>query len=76
MSDPQSPTPPPSPGPNSPEEIIFDDNLQEFATKVGHICALETSGKLPPGEAYQRIRSLWKLLKTSKKNLRIGKDTP
>lgn len=76
MTEHAPPNPPIEPGPNSPEEIIFDDNLQVFATKVGHICALETSGKVPPGEAYQQIRSLWKQLKTSKKNLRIGKDTP
>lgn len=66
---------PDDPGPNSPEEIIFDDNLQEFATRVANICALETSGKTPPGEAYKQIKHLWKQLKQSKKNLGIGKGS-
>lgn len=57
----------------SAEEIIFNDNLQEFATKIGYICSLETNGKVPPDQAYQQIRDLWKSLKKSKKNLRIGK---
>ena len=68
------PLPPDDMGPNTPEEIIFDDNLQVFATKVANICALETSGKTPPGDAYKQIKNLWKQLKASKKNLGIGKD--
>lgn len=60
--------------PTSAEELIFNDNLQEFATKIGHLCSLEASGKLPPDEAYRRIRDLWKSLKRSKKNLGIGQD--
>ncbi len=71
------PTPNPNPrevpGPNTPEEMLFDDNLQVFATKVANICALETSGKVPPGEAYKQIRDLWRQLKSSKKSLGIGK---
>ena len=57
---------PPNP---DPERMIFDANLSEFATKVGLICALESSGKLPPGDAYDRIKELWKSLKRSKKHL-------
>lgn len=55
-----------------PENLIFNANLQEFAQKVGYISNLETSGKLSPQEAYQQIKSLWKQLKHSKKELRIG----
>ena len=40
----------------SPEEIIFDANLGEFATKVGFICGLESNGKLSAEEAYQQIK--------------------
>jgi len=58
--------------PNSPEEILFNENLQEFTVKVGHLCGLEANGKITPAEAYQRIRDLWKMLKRSKKNLGIG----
>lgn len=58
--------------PNSPEEILFDDNLREFTTKIEHICSLEINGKISQEEAYGRIRDLWKALKRSKKNLGIG----
>ncbi|MBH8561505.1 hypothetical protein I8748_04825 [Nostoc sp. CENA67] len=55
-----------------PENLIFNANLQEFAQKVGYISNLETSGKLTPEEAYKQIKSLWKKLKHSKNQLRIG----
>jgi len=58
--------------PAYPEEMIFDANLREFAARVGIICGLEAGDKITPAEAYQRIRDLWKELKKSKKNLRIG----
>ncbi|USR91925.1 hypothetical protein NEA10_04130 [Phormidium yuhuli AB48] len=58
-----------------PENVVFNANLQEFAQRVNYICNLETSGKLPPDEAYEAIKDLWKQLKASKKELNIG-DTP
>lgn len=58
---------------NSPEEILFNENLREFTTKIGQICGLESNGKISQAEAYQRIRELWKTLKVSRKNLQIGK---
>lgn len=57
---------------NSPEEIVFNNNLREFTVKIEHICGLEMNGKIPQQEAYRRIRDLWKRLKRSKKNLGIG----
>ena len=56
-----------------PENLVFNANLQEFAQKISYICNLETSGKIPPEEAYRKIKSLWKDLKKSKKELKIGK---
>ncbi len=56
-----------------PENLVFNSNLQEFAQKISYICNLETGGKLPPDEAYQQIKSLWKDLKKSKKELGIGR---
>lgn len=53
----------------TPEALVFNANLQEFAQKVSIICNLETGGKLPPEEAYKEIRHLWKTLKRSKKEL-------
>ena len=55
-----------------PENLVFNSNLQEFAQKINYICNLETGGKLPPEEAYKKIKSLWKQLKRSKKELGIG----
>ncbi|MBW4595077.1 MAG: hypothetical protein KME46_19760 [Brasilonema angustatum HA4187-MV1] len=55
-----------------PENLVFNANLQEFSQKVGYISSLETSGKLAPQEAYQKIDELWKQLKRSKKELGIG----
>ena len=57
-----------------PENLVFNANLQEFAQKVSYICNLETGGKLPPDEAYKQIKLLWKELKHSKKELKIGEQ--
>ncbi len=57
-----------------PENLVFNANLQEFAQRVSYICNLETGGKLPPGEAYEQIKALWKQLKKTKKQLQIGED--
>lgn len=53
----------------TPEHLAFNANLQEFAQRVSLLCGLETSGKIPPGDAYQQIKDLWNQLKQSKKNL-------
>ncbi|TBR61744.1 hypothetical protein B4U84_13520 [Westiellopsis prolifica IICB1] len=58
-----------------PENLLFNANLQEFAQKVSYIANLETSGKLSPEEAYSQINILWKQLKLSKKELKIGSQT-
>jgi len=58
-----------------PENLIFNSNLQEFAQKISYICNLETGGRLPPDEAYKQIKSLWKELKKSKKELGIGRNS-
>lgn len=58
----------------TPENLAFNANLQEFAQRVSLLCGLETSGKIPPGDAYKQIKTLWQELKESKKNLldRVG----
>ncbi|NJM00521.1 MAG: hypothetical protein HC924_17865 [Synechococcaceae cyanobacterium SM2_3_2] len=53
----------------TPENMMFNANLQEFSQRVGIICALETNGKLSAADAYNQIKSLWKALKNSKKEL-------
>lgn len=53
----------------TPENLIFNTNLQEFAHKVSFISALETSGKISPQEAFAEIESLWEKLESCKKFL-------
>ena len=55
-----------------PQNLVFNHNLQEFTQKVSYICSLETAGKLTPEDSYKQIKSLWKELKRSKKELGIG----
>jgi hypothetical protein len=57
-----------------PENLVFNANLQEFSQRVGIIASLESNGKLTPQESYQQIKSLWKQLKRSKKELGIGQN--
>lgn len=56
----------------TPENLVFNANLQEFAQRVNLICGLETGGKISPEEAYKQIKGLWKEVKKSKKELGIG----
>ncbi|HIK30517.1 MAG TPA: hypothetical protein IGS17_00405 [Oscillatoriales cyanobacterium M59_W2019_021] len=58
----------------TPEQMVFNSNLQEFAQKVTYICNLETNGKLSPDTAYKEIKLLWKQLKRSKKELNISDE--
>ena len=60
----------------SPEHLVFDANLQEFAGRVMTISNLETGGKLSPEDSYRQIKALWKELKRSKKSLGIGQTNP
>jgi hypothetical protein len=50
----------------SPGKLAFNANLQEFAQRISFICGLESSGKLPPEEAFKQVKALWKELKESK----------
>ncbi|MEB3828645.1 DUF7219 family protein [Phormidium sp. CCY1219] len=59
----------------TPENMMFNANLQEFAHRVSLISGLETGGKLAPEEAYQEIKTLWKNLKKTKKQLGIGQNS-
>jgi hypothetical protein len=57
----------------TPENLILDANIQEFANRTSIICALENGGKLTPREAYEQIKQLWADLSRSKK-LMFGDD--
>jgi hypothetical protein len=58
-----------------PENLVFNANLQEFAQRVSYVCNLETGGKVTPEDAYKQIKLLWKQLKQSKKQLKIGEQS-
>lgn len=53
----------------SPERLIFHQNLEQFAERVGLIVGLQANGKISQESAYGEIKSLWKELKTSRSNL-------
>ncbi|MGL5036089.1 MAG: DUF7219 family protein [Microcystaceae cyanobacterium] len=60
----------------TPENLVFNANLQEFAQKVSYICNLETGGKIDQAAAYKQIKALWKQLKASRKQLQEQKPSP
>lgn len=53
----------------SPERLVFHQNLEQFAERVGLIVALQGNGKISQEEAFDEIRQIWKLLQSSKKSL-------
>lgn len=57
----------------TPENLVLNANLQEFAQKVSLICGLEANGKIKPLDAYDKIKELWETLKESKENI-LGQD--
>ncbi|MEB3339739.1 hypothetical protein [Okeania sp.] len=59
----------------TPENLVFNANLQEFAQRVSFICGLETGGKITAAEAYEQVKELWQKLKKSKENLGIGENS-
>ncbi|WP_347179609.1 DUF7219 family protein [Roseofilum halophilum] len=55
----------------TPDNLIFNANLQEFSQKVSVISALETNGKITPLESYNRIKNLWEELHRIRQGLDI-----
>ncbi len=56
----------------SPERLVFHQNLESFAERVGLIVGLQSNGKLSQEKAYAEIRKLWKSLRASKGSLFKG----
>jgi hypothetical protein len=59
----------------SPQRLMFHQNLESFADRVGLIVGLQSNGKMSQEEAYTEIRKIWKDLKTSKDVLLTDQDT-
>ncbi len=53
----------------SPQRLMFHQNLESFADRVGLIVGLQSNGKMSQEEAYTEIRKIWKDLKGSKDEL-------
>jgi hypothetical protein len=53
----------------SPERLMFHQNLETFAERVGLIVGLQGNGKITQEEAYAQIKRIWKNLKQSKGHL-------
>jgi hypothetical protein len=53
----------------SPQRVMFHQNLETFADRVGLLVGLQSNGKLSQEEAYDEIRRMWKQLKGSKGSL-------
>ncbi|MCX5948619.1 MAG: hypothetical protein NTY67_10685 [Cyanobacteria bacterium] len=53
----------------SPQRLLFHQNLESFAARVGLIVGLQSNGKLSQEQAYDQIRVIWNDLKVSKGDL-------
>lgn len=53
----------------TPEKMVFNANLQQFAQRVVYLCSLEANGKITPEDAYDEIKKFWQQLKLSKEEL-------
>jgi hypothetical protein len=53
----------------SPQRLMFHQNLETFAERVGLIVGLQGNGKISQEEAYAQIKRVWKTLKQSKDHL-------
>ncbi|MEX1317451.1 MAG: hypothetical protein AB1Z22_10040 [Synechococcaceae cyanobacterium] len=54
------------------QRVMFHQNLETFADRVGLLVGLQSNGKLTQEQAYEEIRRMWKLLKESKGSLLNG----
>lgn len=50
----------------TPQRLMFHQNLESFADRVGLIVGLQSNGKMSQERAYTEIRKIWKELKLSK----------
>ena len=50
----------------TPQRLMFHQNLESFADRVGLVVGLQSNGKVSQEQAYAEIRRIWKDLKDSK----------
>jgi glutathione peroxidase-family protein len=56
----------------TPNQLMFNANLQEFSQKVTYIVNFETNGQLTAGQAYQELETLWEKIKECRLSLEIS----
>ncbi|MBE9224644.1 hypothetical protein IQ264_04055 [Phormidium sp. LEGE 05292] len=56
----------------TPDHLVFNANLQEFAQRTNYITSLETNGKISREEAYQKIEDLWQQFELIYQQLEIA----
>ena len=44
----------------SPQRLVFHQNLESFAERVGLVVGLQSNGKVSQEQAYGQIRRIWK----------------
>lgn len=59
----------------TPQRLLFHQNLESFAERVGLLVGLQSNGKVTQEEAFAEIRRMWKELKDSKSTL-LNKQQP
>ena len=55
---------------------IFERSLARFGDKVGLIAGLEIADKISPEDAYQKIKELYRELKSLRKQEKSDWETP
>lgn len=58
----------------TPENFVFNANLQEFAQRISYLCNLESNGKISTQNAYDQIKALWQQLDESQESLLNDKE--
>ena len=53
----------------TPGRLVFHQNLEQFAERVGLIVALQGNGKILQEEAFDEIRLIWRQLQNSRESL-------
>ena len=53
----------------TPERLLFHQNLEQFADRVGLIVGLQGNGKISQEAAYDEIKQLWNSLRGSRSSL-------
>jgi len=53
----------------TPERLVFHQNLEMFADRVGLIVGLQANGKISQEAAFDEIKQLWGSLRSSRSTL-------